>query len=310
MKRWLALLGVFIFASVAGAQTSAILRGRVTDASGAAIGEAKIKLTLVTTGVVREIVTDTGGTYEFSQLQPGRYTVEVSADGFQTQRREALDLLVSTTTNVDIALGVQSAKQQVVVTAETAPPVNTSDATLGNAFGESQVANLPIEGRNVVELLSLQPGVTFLGKIGNDDGDSRSGAVNGARSDQSNVTLDGVDVNDQNKGYAFNSVLRMTQDSVEEFRVTTSNPNADAGRGSGAQVTLVTKSGTNAFHGSVYEYNRNALYGERLFQQADPAGKRGAEQAASAHPKRLRSGGRRPDQEGQVVFLLELRRTP
>ena len=194
------------------------------------------------------------------QLQPGRYTVEVSADGFQTQRREALDLLVSTTTNVDIALGVQTAKQQVVVTAETAPPVNTSDATLGNAFGESQVSNLPIEGRNVVELLSLQPGVTFLGKIGNDDGDSRSGAVNGARSDQSNVTLDGVDVNDQNKGYAFNSVLRMTQDSVEEFRVTTSNPNADAGRGSGAQVTLVTKSGTNAFHGSVYEYNRNALF--------------------------------------------------
>ena len=142
MKRWLALLGVFVFASVAAAQTSAILRGRVTDASGAAIAEAKIKLTLVTTGVVREIVTDTSGTYEFSQLQPGRYTLEVSADGFQTQRREALDLLVSTTTNVDIALGVQTAKQQVVVTAETAPPVNTSDATLGNAFGESQVSQI------------------------------------------------------------------------------------------------------------------------------------------------------------------------
>src|SRR5580698_423349 len=102
MKRWLALLGVFIFASVAGAQTSAILRGRVTDASGAAIGEAKIKLTLVTTGVVREIVTDTGGTYEFSQLQPGRYTLEASADGFQTQRREGPDLLVATTSSVDL----------------------------------------------------------------------------------------------------------------------------------------------------------------------------------------------------------------
>jgi hypothetical protein len=251
MKRWFACVGLFVFASLAAAQSVAILRGRVTDASGAAIAEAKIKLTLVTTGVVREIVTDTSGAYEFSQLQPGRYTLEASADGFQTARREGLDLLVATTSSVDLSLGVQTAKQQVVVTAEAGAVVNTSDATMGNAFNENQVSQLPIEGRNVVELLSLQPGVTFLGTVGNDDSDSRSGAVNGARSDQSNVTLDGVDVNDQNKGYAFNSVLRMTQDSVEEFRVTTSNPNADAGRGSGAQVTLVTKSGTNQFHGSV-----------------------------------------------------------
>jgi hypothetical protein len=260
MKRWFACVGLFVFASLAAAQSVAILRGRVTDASGAAIADAKIKLTLVTTGVVREIVTDTSGGYEFSQLQPGRYTLEASADGFQTARREGLDLLVATTSSVDLSLGVQTAKQQVVVTAEAGAVVNTSDATIGNAFNENQVSQLPIEGRNVVELLSLQPGVTFLGTVGNDDSDSRSGAVNGARSDQSNVTLDGVDVNDQNKGYAFNSVLRMTQDSVEEFRVTTSNPNADAGRGSGAQVTLVTKSGTNQFHGSVYEYNRNAMF--------------------------------------------------
>jgi len=118
-----------------------------------------------------------------------------------------------------------------------------------------------LEGRNVVELLSLQAGVTFLGKnAGNSDDDSRSGSVNGARGDQSNVTLDGIDVNDQNKGYAFNSVLRVTQDSIQEFRVTTSNPNADGGRGSGAQVALITKSGTNQFHGSAYEYNRNAAF--------------------------------------------------
>jgi len=93
----------------------------------------------------------------------------------------------------------------------------------------------------------------------NPDQDSRSGAVSGARSDQSNVTLDGVDDNDQRQGYAFTGVLRSTLDSVEEFRVTTTNANADSGRSSGAQVTLVTKSGTNLFHGSVYEYNRNNL---------------------------------------------------
>src|SRR5205085_4353287 len=87
--------------------------------------------------------------------------------------------------------------------------------------------------------------------------DTRSGAVNGAHSDQSNVTLDGVDVNDQVNGYAFTSVLPVTLDSVQEFRVTTTNSNSDAGFSSGAQVALVTKSGTNNFHGSAYEYHRN-----------------------------------------------------
>lgn len=109
------------------------------------------------------------------------------------------------------------------------------------------------------DLLTLQAGVVYTGNRPdiNRDNDTRSGAVNGARSDRSNVTLDGVDVNDQGNGYAFTSVLPVTLDSVEEFRVTTTNYNADEGRSSGAQVSLVTKSGTNHFHGSLYEYNRN-----------------------------------------------------
>src|SRR5437660_5875544 len=119
-----------------------------------------------------------------------------------------------------------------------------------------------MEGRNVPDLLSLQPGVLYLGQkfnnisSSNRDTDSRSGAVAGARSDQSNVTLDGIDNNDQRQGYAFTGVLRSTLDSLQEFRVTTSDANADNGRSSGAQVVLVTKSGTNQLHGSAYEYNR------------------------------------------------------
>ena len=116
-----------------------------------------------------------------------------------------------------------------------------------------------MEGRNVPDLLSLQPGVLYLGRVINQNSDSRSGAVAGARSDQSNVTLDGLDNNDQTNGYAFTGVLRSTLDSTKEFRVTTTNANADAGRSSGAQVSLVTKSGTNQFRGSLYEYNRNTL---------------------------------------------------
>ncbi len=255
----LAVLGIVTGSTYA--QSVASLHGRVVDASGGIVPGAKVKLTLGTTGAERSSQTDSNGTYEFNQLQPGKYSLEVTADGFQPAHRDGLELLVATANNVEITLSVGSMKQEVIVDSEAAVLVNTTDATLGNAFAEKQVSTLPIEGRNVVELLSLEPGVTFLGKFaGNDNSDSRSGAVNGARSDQSNVTLDGIDVNDQNYGYAFNSVLRMTQDSVQEFRVTTSNPNADAGRGSGAQVTLVTKSGTNTFHGGLYEYNRNALF--------------------------------------------------
>jgi hypothetical protein len=135
--------------------------------------------------------------------------------------------------------------------------INTIDASLGNAFNENQVRQLPLEGRNVPELLTLQPGVAYTGNRADTSSyDSRSGAVNGARSDQGNITLDGIRVN-QEGGDAFKSVLPVTLDSVQEFRVTTTNYNADEGGTSGAQVGLVTKSGTNNFHGSVYEYHRN-----------------------------------------------------
>jgi hypothetical protein len=129
----------------------------------------------------------------------------------------------------------------------------------GKCLGENQIKGLPLEGRNVPDLLTLQAGVTYTGNRSDVDRDvdTRSGAVNGARSDQSNITLDGVDVNDQVNGSAFTSVLPVTLDSVQEFRVTTTNSNADQGRSSGAQVSLVTKGGTNNFHGSLYEYHRN-----------------------------------------------------
>src|SRR5207302_2603211 len=163
-----------------------------------------------------------------------------------------------------LQLKIGQATEVVTVTAE-APALNLVDASIGNPFNETQVKQIPLEGRSVPELLSLQAGVAYTGnrpdldKPTVKDQDTRNGAVNGARSDQSNITLDGVDVNDQSNGYAFTSVLPTTLDSVQEFRVTTSNYNADQGEGSGAQVALVTKSGTNMFHGSLYEYHRNTI---------------------------------------------------
>ncbi len=157
---------------------------------------------------------------------------------------------------INFALTLEANTETVNVSAE-AQSLNTNDASLGNSTNNATIQALPSETRNVPDLLSLEPGVFFLPQPTNPQSqDSRSGAVNGGRSDQGNITLDGVDDNDQTNGFAFTGVLRETQDSIEEFRVTTSNANADAGRSSGAQVSLVTKSGTNNFHGALYEYHR------------------------------------------------------
>jgi hypothetical protein len=262
---WVALF----VAPMALSQATTSLGGHVTDPSGATVSGASVKLSSPSTGASRSGSTSKSGDFQFSQLTPGRYELSVSFPGFATAEIKAIELLVSQPGTMNVTLEVATSKAEVTVTSESQPLLNTTDATIGNAFSGEQVKDLPIEGRNVPDLLSLQPGVTFLGRtddntgttsVGNNASDSRSGATNGGRSDQSNITLDGIDVNDINNGYAFTSVLRVTQDSTAEFRVTTSNPNAEEGRSSGAQVALVTKSGTNAIHGAVYAYNRNNLF--------------------------------------------------
>jgi hypothetical protein len=256
--------------------SSTSLQGTVTDSTGAAIEGASVSLINAALKAERSMTTGSQGDYRFSSLAPGTYTLRVSASGFAKYEQTGLQLLVNTPATVNVELKVGGGLETVTVTGE-APALNMVDASLGNSFGETQVKQLPIDGRNVPDLLSLQPGVAFTGNRPDmedpkyKDQDTRSGAVNGARSDQSNITLDGVDVNDQNSGYAFTSVLPITPDSVQEFRVTTSNYNADSGVGSGAQVALVTKSGTNVFHGSLYEFHRNTATSanDYLIKQAE-----------------------------------------
>jgi len=234
------------------------LRGTVTDSQAAVVGGAEVLLADPSTAFSRTQKTDERGVYQFLQVPPGTYSVAVDARGFTTSRKENVVLQVNTPATLNFALHVGAAVTTVDVQGE-APPVNTVDASLGNPFDSKQILELPSEGRNAVELLSLQAGVTYVGNQVDAAADSRGGAVNGARSDQTNVTVDGLDNNDQLLGNAFTGVLRIPMDSLEEFRVVTTNSNADSGRSSGAQVSLVTKSGTNAFHGSAYEYNRSSI---------------------------------------------------
>jgi hypothetical protein len=228
----------------------------VTDPSGALVVGATVTLESKETGFHQVHKTDKDGSYQFQQVQPATYSVTVANTGF-TSETSVVQLLVSQPATLNFTLRVESTST-IEVEESSAETLNTENASVGNAVDEQTVQSLPMEGRNVPDLLSLQPGVLYLGQqnANQQNNDSRSGAVAGARSDQGNITLDGID-NNSVFGYAFTGVLRSTIDSVEEFKVTTSNNGADTGRSSGAQINIVTRSGTNKLHGGLYEYNRN-----------------------------------------------------
>src|SRR5687768_8013942 len=255
------LIVLLSFSAAVQAQTGiSTVRGTIRDQQGNVVPGATVILTDAEKNFSRTQTTSDDGSYVFSSVPPSTYSVQVEAPGFKKTAVAEVKALVDTSVDVDVALEVGAVTETVNVTSGNDAPLNTTDATIGNTFESRRIEELPLNARNIVGLLSLQPGVT------------REGEVNGSRRDQSNITLDGVDVNEQQTGLdvvngtnrvtnipgdAFASVLRVTPDSVQEFRVTTSNPNSTQGRSSGGQVTLVTKSGTNDFHGSLYEYHRN-----------------------------------------------------
>ncbi|HXC94711.1 MAG TPA: TonB-dependent receptor [Edaphobacter sp.] len=252
---------LFLFLAVIpgfGQSANTSLRGTVKDPTGAVIPGAKINLVDNGTGLTFSAESNAAGEYQFAQIPPAKYNITVTASGFGAQTKVA-ELLVNQPATINFALSVTTTQEVMNVTAE-AQTLNVSDASLGSSTNNATIQALPSETRNVPDILSLQPGVVYMPPPDNPAmQDSRSGAVNGGRSDQGNITVDGIDDNDQVNGFAFTGVLRQTQDSIEEFRVTTGNANADAGRSSGAQVSLVTKSGTNHFHGAAYEYNRPTI---------------------------------------------------
>jgi hypothetical protein len=260
-KRFFFMFSACFLLSICGvwAQTGTTsVHGTVFDNSRAVVAGAKVTLINAAQAFERETVTPSTGEFQFLALPPGNYSLTVEKQGFSKYEQTGLQLLVNIPTTANVTLQIGSVTTQIEVTAQGAV-INTTDASLGIAFGENQVKDLPLEGRNVPDLLTLQPGVAYTGNRADTSvDDTRSGAVNGARSDQGNVILDGIRVNDEG-GHAFTSVLPVTLDSVQEFRVTTTNYNADQGGTSGAQIALVTKSGTNDFHGSAYEYHRNTF---------------------------------------------------
>jgi len=243
------------------------VRGTVTDPQGRVVAGAEVTLTNLGSNAARTMKTSDSGGYNFDLITPGAYRLDITAKGFKKQTVDNVQALIGKASEASIQLEVGAATEVVEVQASAAGfLINTQDASLGNNFVSEQITQLPLEAKNVIDLLSLQPGAT------------REGYVNGARADQSNVTLDGVDINNAQTGNAeiprtTNSlvvgaldndrgnittgpVLRINSEALEEFRVTTANGGANQGRSSGSQINLSTKSGQNAFHGSAFEFYR------------------------------------------------------
>lgn len=248
------LLTLFTLSAKAQSGTTTI-NGTVTDAQGNVIAGATVTLTNTEKGFSRAVTTTGSGTFTFPVIQPGTYRLEVETNGFKKYVQNDLKALVDTPTDVTAVLEVGSVTEVVTVSSNSAEALlNTQDATVGNTIVSQQVTELPVEGRNVLALLTLQPGVT------------RDGYVAGNRSDQSNITLDGVDINEAQTNDINQPVLRLNSEAVEEFRVTTTTANSAQGRSSGAQVSLITKGGTNDFRGAAFYLGRlNSLGSNNFF---------------------------------------------
>ncbi len=224
----------------------------MTDQTGAAVPGTTVTLTNPNTGFKRTVTTGNDGKYNFPGIPSGTYQLEAAAGNFKKTLKRDIQALVDLPIEISLTLEAGDVSAVVDVTSDTIESVvNTQDATIGNNFVPAQITQLPTDLRRVTDLLSLQPGVT------------REGYTAGARSDQTNVTLDGVDINDQQTGgrtsqfdLSQGTAIRLTTEAVEEFRITTTNANANQGRSSGAQVSLVTKSGTNEFHGAGFYFYR------------------------------------------------------
>ena len=244
-----------LVATEAFAQSTGAISGRVSDPQGLALPNVNVTLTNQATGEARRGLTNDTGRYQITALPPGRYSLKLDISGFRQVVFEGVILAVGADVRQDAQLAISAVTDTVTVQSEVTV-LNTTTAAVGNNMNEFTIRMLPIEAGNVVQLLSLQPGAVFIPTSNASTTDPRYGAVAGARSDQQNVTLDGVDVNDPQLQAAFTSAVRVTQEALQEFRVSTTNYGAEVGRSSGPQVSLVTKGGTNRFAGSGYWLQR------------------------------------------------------
>jgi Carboxypeptidase regulatory-like domain len=262
--RILAFAALVVLASISVfAQTGAI-QGTVSDKSGAVVQGADVVAKNLATGVSSAAKTGSTGLYTFTNLAVGHYGISITKAGFKTYRLDDVELTVAQTLGIDAALEPGAVTEEVIVRASEVPPVDLETSQVSNLVDSREILDLPLITRDPYSLVLLSPGTSQTNAMG-------GFTVNGARERNNNFLLDGVDNNDTSVPGIPGGVLSANPDSTEEFRVITNNFNAEYGRNTGAIVDVVTKSGTNSFHGGVYEFGRwNAFGGARdWFNPAD-----------------------------------------
>jgi len=235
--------------------TSGRIVGRVADPSGAVLANVKVTLVNEGTNVGREAVTSGSGDYDFVEVPVGTYRLEFDLTGFKKNVRHAVTLDVNQVVTLNMTMQLGESKEIVDVTSE-APLVETSSTQLGTVVNDRAIVQLPLNERDTYQFLSLQPGVQS--QVGADlyygGGSTGAVSVNGGRGRANNFSVNGGDANDL---FANLPTVQPSPDSVEEFRILTNGFDAEYGRNSGSVVNLITKSGTNQFHGDLYEFHRN-----------------------------------------------------
>src|SRR5436309_6053613 len=255
---------LFISSATASAQvTTADLVGTIKDTSGGVVPGVTVSLTNEATGVSRSATTSDGGTYIFTSLQPGRYRLAAELPGFRKVERTGVELQVNQRAQIDLDLEVGLVSESVLIQG-TAPLLETQSSVLGSVIEEKQVQDLPLNGRNFVQLATLSAGVSGAGSgmrgtimSGTRPDDLRPGTelfANGNRESSNNYLYDGID---NNTRLTLVIVVRPNVEAIKEFKVQTNLFSAEQGRNPGAQVNVVTKSGSNKIHGSTYEFLRN-----------------------------------------------------
>src|SRR5262249_35082925 len=207
-------------------------------------------------------ITNSAGQYTFANVVPGDYRISVKKDGFRAATVEALKVDVAKSFNVDVKLEIGQVTESVTVTTEARVELQTTDAQVGDVVGGSTLVRLPTLQRDASELLTLQPGTTPYDTPANGGFGNNGGTVAGARSDQNSISLDGIDITDNTVGggATAQNFIPTGVESLDEFKVGVTNANSTFGRSSGGQIVLVSKAGTNTFHGDAYWFHQSDGY--------------------------------------------------
>jgi hypothetical protein len=275
------ILAIFFSVPTLAQVAGGTLSGTVSDTNGSGIPQAKLVIKNVATGVERAVTTNADGYYTTVNLLPGAYQIAISATGFNSETRHGVTMSVGSQITIDITLRVGTISNKVEVTAAV-PDVQLTSSDISAVVTANTVRELPLNGRSWTDLAALQPGVATIQTqpsfaTGSDRGNRGFGqqlTISGARPQQNNYRLDGISLNDYANG-APGSVLggNLGVDAIQEFSVLTSNYSAEYGKTSGGVVNAITRSGTNEFHGSVYEFVRNSALDARNYFEDPTLGK-------------------------------------